>query len=270
MRKLIALAVVCTTALVFAAVAYAANVYKVTPATTKGGGGAKGTAAKPVAKSIVFGFTAKDSTGGRATPIKKYSIGFQGLKYFGKAKAFPKCSFAKINQKLESDVRDDCKKAYVGKGLVNNRFGAAKDINAPGTCQLRLILVNTGKGLALRLDGGNTAKPPTKCPIPVGQAINAKFAKARIGRKSSVALKFTVPDNLTKPLDPPGEENDVNNSVSVVKSSISGKKRKVKIKGVTRKVSILSSIACGNKRTIKVTFTDLKGDSVPSKSTTKC
>jgi hypothetical protein len=269
MRKLIALAVVCTTALVFAAVAYAANVYKVTPASTKGAGGA-GTASKPVAKKVNFGFTAKDSTGGRATPIKKYSIGFQGLKYFGKAKVFPKCSFAKVNQKLESDVEDDCGKAFVGKGLVNNRFGAASDINAPGTCALRLRLYNTGSGFALRLDGGNTAKPPTACPIPVGQAINAKFAKQRIGGKSSVALKFTVPDNLTKPLDPPGDTNDVHNSVSQVKSSITGKKRKVKVKGVTRRVSILSSVACGKKRTISVTFTDLKNDSVPSKSTTKC
>jgi hypothetical protein len=269
MRKLIALAVVCVTALVFAAVAFAVNTYKVTPASTKGGGGA-GTSAKPAAKAVNFGFTAKDSTGGRASPIKRYSIGFQGLKYFGKSKVFPKCSFAKVNQKLESDVQKDCGKAFIGKGLVNNRFGAAKDINAPGTCALRLRLYNTGSGFALRLDGGNTAKPPTACPIPVGQAINAKFAKQRISGKSSVALKFTVPDNLTKPLDPPGEDNDVHNSVSQVKSSITGKKRKVKIKGVTRRVSILSSIACGKRRTISVTFTDLSGRSVPAKATTKC
>jgi hypothetical protein len=269
MRKLIALAVVCTTALVFAAVAYAANVYKVTPASTKGGGGA-GTAAKPAAKAVNFGFTAKDSTGGRATPIKKYSIGFQGLKYFGKAKVFPKCTYAKVNQKLESDVEKDCKKAFVGKGLVNNRFGPASNINAAATCALRLRLYNTGKGFALRLDGGNTAKPPTACPIPVNQAINAKFKNLKISGKTSTALQFTVPSNLTNPVDQPGRANDVDNSVSVVKSSITGKKRSLKIKGVTRKVSILSSIACGKKRTISVTFTDLLGDAVPAKATTKC
>ena len=264
MRKLIALAVVCTTGLVFAAVAYAVNVYEVTPASTKGAGG-KGTAKEPVAKAVVFGFKTKDSTGGRATPIKKYSIGFQGLKYFGKNKVFPKCSYAKINQTLESDVEKDCKKAFVGKGTVNNLVGRTGDPATLTTCLLRLRLYNTGKGLALRLDGGGTAKPPTKCPTAINQAINAKFKTIKIGGKSSAALQFTVDDTLLHPASPA-----VSNAIQSTTSNITGKKRKVKISGETRKVSILSSVSCGSKRTIQVSFTDEAGDTRPAKKTVKC
>ena len=55
---------------------------------------------------------------------RSYKIGFQGLKYFGNKKVFPKCTLAKINQKLESDVKTDCGKAFLGKGVVNNLVGA--------------------------------------------------------------------------------------------------------------------------------------------------
>ena len=159
MRKLIALAVVCTTALVFAAVAYAVNIYTVTPATTKGGGGAKGTSAKPVAKSVKFGFTTKDSRRRpRGTPIKTYKIGFQGLKYFGKTKAFPKCTLAKLNQKLESDVKADCKKAYLGKGVVNNLVGADRQHHHdPTTCAAAPDALQHGQGL--RPAGSTVATP---------------------------------------------------------------------------------------------------------------
>jgi hypothetical protein len=265
MRKLIALAAVCTTALVFTAVAYAVNVYTVTPASTKGGGG-KGTSAKPVAKAVVFGFKTKDSGGGRATPIKRYKIGFQGLKYFGKSKVFPKCTIANLNQKLESDVKADCGKAFVGKGVVNNLVGVTGSTVTTTKCLLRLSLYNTGKGFALRLDGGNTAKPPTPCPIAVNQSIDAKFKTRKIGGKSSASLEFDVPSNLLHPGSP-----NISNAIETTTSTISGRKRKVKIKGKTRKVSILSSVSCGkSKRSIQVSFTDEKNSTVPAKASVKC
>jgi len=266
MRKLTALAVVCVTALIFTAVAYAVNVYTVTPASTKGGGGAKGTSAKPAAKAVVFGFKTKDSGGGRATPIKKYKIGFQGLKYFGNKKVFPKCSLTKLNQKLESDVKSDCGKAFIGKGVVNNLVGVTGSTTTTTTCLLRLTLYNTGKGFALRLDGGNTAKPPTKCPIAINQAINAKFKTRTIGGKKSASLEFDVPSNLLHPGSP-----QISNAIETTTSTITGKKRKLKIKGKTRKVSVLSSVSCGkSKRTIQVSFTDENNSTVPAKATVKC
>jgi hypothetical protein len=266
MRKLIALAVACTAALVFAAVAYAVNVYTVTPASTKGGGGAKGTSAKPVAKSVAFGFKTKDSGGGRATPIKKYRIGFQGLKYFGNKKSFRKCSFTKVNQKLESDVKADCGKAFLGGGVVNNLVGVTGSTATLTTCLLRLTLYNTGTGFALRLDGGNTAKPPTKCPIAVNQAINAKFKTRTIGGKRSASLEFSVPSNLLHPGSP-----NVSNAIETTRSTISGRKRNVTIGGKTRKVSVLSSVSCGKrKRTIQVAFTDEKNSTVRAKKAVNC
>lgn len=265
MRKLIALAAVCVTALVFAAVAYAVNVYTVTPASTVGAGG-KGTALKPVAKSVNFGFRTKDHTGGRATPIKKYKIGFQGLKYFGNKKSFPKCSFARVNQKLESDVKARCGKAYLGKGVVNNLVGVTGSTATSAKCLLRLTLYNTGKGFALRLDGGNTAKPPTACPIAINQAINAPFRTRTVGGKRSASLEFSVPSNLLHPGSP-----NISNAIETTRSTVSGRKRKVTIAGKTRRVSVLSSVSCGKtKRTIQVSFTDEKGSTVPAKATTKC
>ena len=267
MRKLIALAVVCTTALVFAAVAYAVNSYTVTPASTKGAGG-KGSSAKPVAKAVNFGFRTKDAAGGvRGTPVKTYKIGFQGLKYFGKSKAFPKCTLTKLNQKLESDVKADCKKAYLGKGIVNNLVGPTGDTTSPPVqCVLRLTLYNTGKGFALRLDGGNTAKPPTVCPTAVNESIDARMKTRTVAGKKSASLEFTVPSRLLHPGAP-----TISNAIETTRSTISGKKRKVKIKGKTRKVSILSSVSCGKKnRTIQVSFTDEAGSTVPAKATTKC
>ncbi len=264
MRKLIALAVVCTTALMFAAVAYAVNSYTVTPAATTGKG--KGTSAKPAAKAIKFGFKTKDAAGGkRGTPIEAYKIGFQGLKYFGNNKAFPKCTLAKLNQKLESDVKSDCKKAYLGKGVVNNLVGATGSTDFFAQCILRLTLYNTGKGFALRLDGGNTAKPPTPCPTPVNESIDARIKTRTVGGKKSASLEFKVPSRLLHPGAP-----TISNAIETTNSTISGKKRKVKIKGKTRKVSILSSVSCGSKRTIQVSFTDEAGSTVPAKATTKC
>ena len=260
MRKLIALAVVCTTALVFAAVAYAVNVYTVTPASTKGGGGARALPPSPSRRPLKFGFKTKDSGGGRATPIKRYKIGFQGLKYFGKNKVFPKCTIRQGEP--EAGVR---RQGRLRQGLPRQGRGEQprrrdrEHRHDLTTCLLRLTLYNTGRGFALRLDGGNTAKPPTKCPIAVNQAINALIQRARsAARRRAPRWSSSVPSNLLHPGSP-----DISNAIETTNSTISGKTRKVKIKGKTRKVSILSSVKCGKrKRTIQVSFTDEKNSTV--------
>ncbi len=55
----------------------------------------------------------------------------------------------------------------------------------------------------------------------------------------------------------------MSNAIQSTTSTITGKKRKVKIAGETRKVSVLSSVSCGSKRTIQVSFTDEKGGTRP-------
>jgi hypothetical protein len=254
-RKLSIAVVAIVASLAFAAAAYAVNVYKVTPAATSGAG--KGTAAKPAAKQVKFGFTAIDSTGIAATPIKKYSIQFQGLKSY--AKNFTKCTFAQANGSTHATV---CKKAKVGSGTINNKFGTPGQKD-PKPCKVNLVLYNTGGGLALRLDGSPTT---TGCPITVAQAINAKFTSKTIGGIKGTALTFDTPSNVLHPI------LGLDNSVANVASTISSKTTKVKIKGEKRKVSILSSVGCpkSGKRTIQVQFTDEKNNTVPAKTTTKC
>ena len=77
---------------------------------------------------------------------------------------------------------------------------------------------------------------------------------------------FNVDDNLRHPGSPA-----VSNSIASTTSTISGKKRKVKISGKTRRVSILSSVKCkGKNRTIQVAFTDEKNSTVPANGKVKC
>ena len=259
MRKLAVVSAALTVALVFAAVAYAANVYQVTPASTTPAG--KGTPAKPVAKKVKFGFKAEDSTGARATPIEKYSIQFQGLKSF--ARFFPKCKFSQADSDTLHLTK--CRKAKVGSGKVQNRFGGRGRPDLPGGCPLNLVLYNLGDGFAIRLDGGSTAEPPTSCPIQVNQAIRARFVSKRVDGKSGVALNFTVPSNLRHPGSP-----EIDNSVASVSSTVSGKTRRVRIRRKLRRVSILSSVGCGARRTISVVFTDEAGDAVGARKKTRC
>jgi hypothetical protein len=259
LRKLAIVGAVLVAALSFTAVAYAVNVYKVTPVSTTPGG--KGTASKPKAKSVKFGFTAKDSTGIAATPVKKYSIQFEGLKSY--ASHFPKCTFSQANG---SKHKSACKDAKVGGGYINNSFGAAGS-PTPGKCPVKLTLYNLGTGLALRLDGSPTTKVPGlsgTCPITVAQAIKSTFTSKSVGGVTGSALTFSPQNNVLHP-------SGLNNAVATTVATVSGKTTKVKIRGKTRRVSLLSSVACsGSTRTISVSFTDEKGSTVPASATTKC
>lgn len=266
MRKLAVSSAAIAVMLVFAAVAYAANRYEVTPAATNPAG--KGSPAKPKPKTVKFGFTAEDESGARATPVIRYSIRFQGLRYFGGRSQFPKCTFAQANG--DATVNTRCKRALVGRGTVRNRFGPTSDPNNPGRCFLSLRLYNTGRGFALRLDGGPNNNPDRSCPTTVSQAIDARFRTVRIGGRPSVALNFNL-EGSNRNLADPLLDGSLQNSVSEVSSTINRKTRTVRIKGKRRKVSVLSSIACaGRQRAIQVDFTDDAGDRVRANKSVRC
>ena len=246
--------------LAVAGIAYAVNTYTVDPASTtpKGAGSKK----KSTAKKVEFGFKAQDSSGGRASPIKKYKINFQGIKYFGKN--FKKC---KISDANGNDHATKCKKAKVGEGVVHNLAGQPNDIRPQSQvkCNLKLTVYNLGKGFALRLDGGpGVVVDGSDCPLAVGQAINAPFKKVKLGGIKSASLQFDVPSNLRHNVG-------LDVSVSSVSSTISSKKRKVKIGKKKRKVSVLSSVACkGKHRDISVDFTDETNNTVTATKTIDC
>ena len=249
-------------------VAYAVNVYKVTPVQTSPGGA--GSAASPKAKTVKFGFEAQDTSGGRATPIKRYTIVFQGLKSF--ANKFSKCSFAAANDNARHHIR--CAKARVGGGVLNALAGSPSNPSSSLKCDQLLTLYNSGRGFFIRLDGGPSGaddKPPApptrpdlKCPLNIARAIDARFRTVNQGGVRSVALVFNVPPDL---------QNNTGLDISVAKvtATIPRRLKKVRIAGKTRRVSILSSVKCkGRNRVIAVQFQDRNNSTVAAQGSTKC
>ena len=258
-----ALALIVATALV--GVAYAANVYNITKGSTSPAG--KGTKTKPIAKSLTFGYTVKDSSQPRGKPVNKYKIAIEGItgKY---AKFLPKCKYADANG---PDYLTKCKNANVGSGKVENLAGPGTDQSNNSFCNLKLVLYNLGNGLALRLDAGPPAPQsqdgPVGCALPVHQAIQAKFKTIKLDKVETSSLEFTVPENLRHPLGANGNfDNVVANTIATVKR----KTTKVKIKGHKRKVGIYTAIGCRKgHRTVRVTFTDETPKTTPAKFQTK-
>jgi hypothetical protein len=268
-RKFLVAALALIVAGALAGVAYAANVYTITQGDVSGGG--KGTARKPVAKSLKFAYTVKDSTQARGKPVSKYKIAVEGItgKY---AKFLPKCKYADANNANPAVATSKCKKANVGSGKVENLAGPGNDQSNNTFCNLKLTLYNLGSGLAIRLDADPPAPSaqngPVGCALPVHQAIKATFHTVKIDKVTSSSLDFSVPINLRHPLGASANfDNVVANTVATVKK----KTTKVKIKGKRRTVGLYSAIGCRKgKRTVQVTFTDEVPKTTKVKSTTGC
>ena len=170
-------------ALPSAALAAQQNTYKVTASVTP-----KAKASGPA--SVKFGFKVSEASGLQPAAVKRYTIGFGGLKSNGaKAKT---CSAAQMNG---SDSGCD-KKALIGSGKIDNFVYADSDpsgVNGGFTCAKDLRIWNAGKNKAVLFVGGD----PSKCggvgnlaPIP------AKFVKFGNGQ----ALQFDVPATVLHPI----------------------------------------------------------------------
>jgi hypothetical protein len=256
MRKLVLAAITAVAVIAVAGVAYAANTYTLDSGTTKPKG--VGTPAKPVPKGVDFDYSVGTTDGTRPSPVKKYSIRFQGLVSY--AKFFPKCTFSQASQKSLAAVQASCKKAAVGGGVVENQFGATSDTTQKNQCNLKLRLYNLGSGLAIRLDRENVGD----CAVDPATAINARFKRMKLKGKPTDALNFTVPDNLTHPI--PG----IDNAVVRAQSNVKVLKKKVTVKGKRRTVGLYSSVGCGKKRLIQVGFTAESGEKATANRTAPC
>jgi hypothetical protein len=258
MRKLVLIAITAVAVVAVAGVAYAANTYTLDTGTTKPRG--VGTPGKPVPKGVDFDYRVGTTDNTRPSPVKVYSIRFQGLISY--ARVFPKCTFAQASQKSLAAVQSACKKAAVGGGVVENLFGATSDTSQKTPCNLKLRLYNLGNGLAIRLDRENVGD----CAIDPATAINARYKRIKLGGVATDALNFTVPDNLTHPI--PG----IDNAVVRAQSNVKLLKKKTRIKGKTRTVGLYSSIGCGKnkKRLIQVEFTAESGEKSTANKSGRC
>jgi hypothetical protein len=262
MRKLW-IAAVAAVVVAFSAVgiAYAVNTYEVDIAS--GGPGNKvGSAAKPLAAFLNFGYEVGDTNNNRPSVINRYFIAAEGIKYFPKAR--PTCTFAQSDESPKYNKK--CKAAIVGNGTIANAFGAATDPTAKAGCDVKLTLINISNGPGVtKKRGGMTIRidtDPPACPLSIHGALAAPMFDVKIEGVPSSELRFQVPDNLVHPA--PG----VDNSVIDVTSHVLRKTGKVKVHGKTRTVGFASVVGRkGKTRTVRVTFVDETGHKATATTT---
>ena len=206
------------------------NSYSVTASVTPK---KKGSKAKPVPAAVDFGVKVDETNGLQPAAVKRYTIGFGGLKTNGKY--FKTC---KVSQMHGTD-RTCNKKALVGTGTITNFVYTDTDPsgqNGGFLCEKTLHVWNAGANRAVLFVGGD----PAKCggvgnlaPIP------AKFVKHG---STGQALRFDVPKTVLHPI--PG----LTVAVREVTSSI--KKQTVNVKG--KKRGFFESVS--KRHPVQVTF----------------
>ena len=190
------------------------NTYSVTASVTPKN---KGSTSKPVPATVKFGVKVDEVNGLQPSAVKRYTIGFGGLKTNGKF--FKTC---KASQMHGTDKTCD-KKALVGTGTITNYVYADNDPsgrNGGFLCQKTLHVWNAGHNRAVLFVGGD----PSKCggvgnlaPIP------AKFVKHG---STGQALRFDVPKTVLHPI--PGltvAVREVTSSIKTQTVKVRGKKR---------------------------------------------
>jgi hypothetical protein len=205
------------------------NTYKVTASVAPG---KKGSKAKPAPVSVKFGYTVGEANGLKPAAVKRYTIGFGGVRTNGKA--FKTCQ---ASQMAGSDSGCNAK-ALVGTGSLDSFVYADNDpsgANGGFDCKKTLHVWNAGANKAVLFLNGD----PNQCggvgalpPIP------AKFVKFGNGQ----ALQFDVPPTVLHPI------GGLTVAVTSVSSTI--KNQTAKLKG--KKVGYFEAI--DKKHPVQVTF----------------
>jgi hypothetical protein len=267
MRKLLIAALTLVGVIAVVGVAVADNKYE----THVSGGRpiAKGSLKRPVPVSVDFGFRVSETDPTkRATPIKTYAIGSEGL--VANPKDFPSCTFAQV----QSGPTAACKKALVGTGIVKAASGPSSDqaLAASLPCNQRLRLYNIGDGMAIRLDvdppfpltptgAPNFDTNQTGCPLSIHDAIRGKFVRTRIAGHPATDFRFSVPPNLLHPVN--GLDTSVRESVSHLPRRVRTKRGR----GKRVKVGFYEVVGCtGTRRTARTTYTSETGQVTRSTS----
>jgi hypothetical protein len=243
MRKLALVGAGLAVALALPSSALAAqqNTYKVTSSVTP----KSGSKSKPAAASVKFGYSVGEASGLKPAAVKRYTIGFGGLKTNGKA--FKTCQ---ASQMAGSDSGCN-KKALVGTGSLDSFVYADNDpsgANGGFDCKKTLHVWNAGANKAVLFLNGD----PNQCggvgalpPIP------AKYVKFG---SNGTALQFDVPATVLHPIG--GLTVAVTNVTSTIK------KQTATVKG--KKVGYFESIA--KSHPVQVNFTTEAGQKATAKA----
>ena len=255
-KKVVALTAMLTMAV--AALAYAqaqTNTYSVSGSTSPT---RAGTSKKPVNISVKFGYKVGEQSGNRPSPVKKYSIKFAGLRV--NTAAFPKCSASTLESKGPKGCASGSK---VGSGFIKNATGAKdnpQDRSIECNAALSVYNAGNGKGVIYVAGSPSSTDPRTRCAIELAAPIPARYVRSNSGRDT--ALEFSVPQTLLHPLP------TLDNAVTDVNSTISGKTRRYRGKSVSYFQSIGGCVR--NRRNITVTFTPETGNSSRAQRLAPC
>jgi hypothetical protein len=216
----VGLAGVLTVAAVSPALAAQSNVYAVKAKVTS----AKGTKAKPAKATVKFGYTVGEKTGLQPAAVKRYTIGFAGMRSNG-------AKFAKG--------------ALVGQGTIDNFVYLSTDPSGKSAgfpCAKQLKIYNAGANKATISISGDAAKCGGVGTLP---DIPAKFVPFKGG---GTALQFDVPNNILHPIA--GLTVAVRSVQSTLKN---GFLTSVGYKGAKRPVAVTFLTEDGQTSTVKTT-----------------
>src|SRR3954452_19346376 len=200
-----------------AALAAQANTYAVHAKVTPAKGGTK---AKPKPVAVNFSYTVGEQAGQQPAAVKRYTIGFAGLRQNAKTP----------------------KGALIGTGKIDNYVYVSSDPSGAGgfPCLKNLRIYNVAKGKArLEIDG-----PASACGgVGALPPIDAKFVPFAGG---GTALQFELPPTIMHPV------TGLTVAVRSVSSTLKrGALQSIGFKGAKRTVSVTFLTEAGQASTVK-------------------
>ena len=189
---------------------------KVTPAK-------RGTKAKPAKVAVKFGYTVGEASGSQPAAVKRYTIGFAGLR---------------------ANTAQFAKGALIGQGTIDNYVYISADPSGPNgfPCAKELRIYSAGNNKATLSITGDAAKCGGVGALP---PIDAKFVPFAGG---GTALQFEVPPTILHPM------TGLTVAVRSVQSSLKrGFFSSVGFKGAKRTVAVSFLTEAGQTSTVKTT-----------------
>ena len=165
------------------------NTYSVTASVTPKS--SKASSKKPVPSALKFNYTVGESHGLKPAAVKRYTIGFGGIRSNGKA--FKTCQASQMN-----GTDSVCStKALVGTGTLDSFVYADSDPsgqNGGFDCKKTLHVWNAGANKAVLFINGD----PNQCGgVGALPAFPISYVK---GDGGGTALQFTVPKTVLHPI----------------------------------------------------------------------